>query len=286
VGANYTQQEEITVGTDQNKRIFYRSGTGKSRIEFGGRVSFFYRRKLYITHTLDLRYQNLQVTDSLTHLTNDYFYQNKPHMEFPGIAYSIQYDKRDNKGYPLKGTLVQGEMYKYGLSLFNDKNLNAAWITASVKKYFQLGYRWYFASQVKFKYTLTSHLPYYFQRGLGYDADYVRGYEYYIIDGQHYALIKSNLKYSLIKSKTYPVDFLKTTNFYMFHFAVYLNLFADGGYVYDHYYFEKNALSNQFVYSGGLGLDIVVFYDKVLRLEYAINKQLQDGFFIHFIQPI
>lgn len=285
VSANYTQQEEITVGTFENKRSFYRSGTGKSRVEFGGRLSFFYRKKLYFTHTVDLRYQNLQVNDSVTKLTNDYFYQNKPHMEFPGIAYAIRYDKRDNKGYPLKGTLVQGELHKYGISLLGNKNLNVAWVSAYTKNYFQLGYRWYFASMLKFKYTLTPDLPYYFQQGLGYE-NYVRGYEYYIIDGQHYGLFKSNIKYNLIKSKTRPIEFLKSTNFYMFHASVFLNLFFDAGYVHDDYYFLQNQLANQVVYSTGLGLDLVVFYDKVLRLEVALNKQNQTGFFIHFIQPI
>ncbi|HYG51864.1 MAG TPA: BamA/TamA family outer membrane protein, partial [Flavobacteriales bacterium] len=139
VGANYTQQEEITVGTVENKRIFYRSGTGKSRVEFGGRLGFFYRKRLYVTHTVDLRYQNLQVNDSVTRLTSDYFYQNKPHMEFPGMAYVFRYDKRDNKGYPLKGILVQAELHKYGISLIGDKNLNVAWVSAYTKNYFPLG---------------------------------------------------------------------------------------------------------------------------------------------------
>lgn len=285
IAANYTQQEEITVGTENNKRVFYRSGTGKSRTEFGGKLTFFYRKKLYITHTFDLRYQNLQITDSLTRLTNDYFYKNQPHMEFPGAAYTIRYDKRDNKGYPLKGLLFQGEFYKYGISFIGDKNLNVAYISSYIKNYFQLGYKWYFATQVKFKYTLTKNLPYYFQQGLGYD-NFVRGYEYYIIDGQHFGLFKSNLKYSLIKPKTYAIDALKSTNFYMFHYAVYLNLFFDAGYVSDAYYFQKNVLSNQFVYSAGVGLDLVTFYDKVIRFEYTINKKQQHGFFLHFVQPI
>jgi len=285
VSANYTQQEELTVGTENNKRLFYRSGTGKSRTEFGGKISFFYRKKLYITHTMDLRYQNLQINDSLTRFTNDYFFQNKPHMEFPGIAYTIRYDKRDNKGYPLKGVLLQAEFYKYGTSFIGDKNLNVTYISAYIKNYFRLYYKWYFASQVKFKYTLTKDLPYYFQQGLGYE-NFVRGYEYYIVDGQHFGLFKSNIKYNLIKPKTYPIDFLKSTNFYMFHYAVYLNLFFDAGYVTDNYYFQKNTLSNQLLYSGGIGLDVVTFYDKVVRFEYTLNKQLQHGFFIHFVQPI
>jgi hypothetical protein len=285
ITANYTQQEEITVATQDNKRVFYRSGTGKSRTEFGGKLTFFYRKKLYVTHTLDLRYQNLQITDSLTRFTNDYFYKNQPHMEFPGLSYAFRFDKRDNKGYPLNGVLLQAEFYKYGASLFDDKNLNVAYVSGYIKNYFRLYYKWYFATQIRYKYTLTKNLPYYFQQGLGYE-NFVRGYEYYIVDGQHFGLFKSNLKYNVIKPKTYAIDALKSTNFYMFHYAAYINLFFDAGYVSDKYYAEKNTLANQLIYSAGIGIDLVTFYDKVIRFEYTLNKQMQHGFFIHFVQPI
>ena len=206
-------------------------------------------------------------------------------MEFPGVSYAFRFDKRDNKGYALKGVLLQAEFYKFGLSIFDDKNLNVGFLSGYIKNYFQLHNRWYVATQLRFKYTLTKNLPYYFQQGLGYD-NFVRGYEYYIIDGQHFGLVKSNLKYTLIKPKTYPIRALKNTNFYMFHFATYVNLFFDAGYVDDKYYAQKNILSNQFIYSAGIGVDVVTFYDKVIRFEYTVNKQLQHGFFIHFVQPI
>lgn len=286
VGGNYTQQEEITVGTVDNERFFYRSGTGKSRIEWGGKLSFFYRKKLYVTHTLDLRYQNLQITDSLTKLTPGYFYENATHMEFPGISYTYRFDKRDNKGYPLKGMLVQGEFHKNGSSLFGYKNLNVAYITAYSKNYFVLAKRWFAASQLRLKYTLTRDLPYFFQQGLGYDNNFVRGYEYYIVDGQHNALVKTNLKFNILKPHTHAIKPLMRTNFYMFHYAAYLNVFFDAGYVWDKYYEAQNPKANNLLMGGGIGLDLVTFYDKVVRFEYSFNRNMEHGFFIHFVQPI
>jgi outer membrane protein assembly factor BamA len=285
VSANYTQQEEITVGTFNNKRFFYRSGTGRSRTELGGRIAFFYRKKLYVTHTVELRYQNLQITDSLTRLTNDYFFGNSPHCEFPGFSYVYRYDKRDNKGYPLKGMQVQGEFYKFGTSFFNEKNLNVAWVMAFTKNYWKLATRWFAATQLRFKYTMTKNLPYYFQQGLGYD-NFVRGYEYYVIDGQHFGLFKTNLKFNVVKPHTHALKPLAQTNFYMFHYAAYLNLFFDAGYVWDRYYDQVNPLSNKIIMGSGIGLDVVVFYDKVVRFEYAVNRNWQQGFYIHFVAPI
>jgi outer membrane protein assembly factor BamA len=238
-----------------------------------------------VTHTVELRYQNLQVNDSLTRLTNDYFFDNAPHTEFPGISYLYRYDKRDNKGYPLKGTLVQGEFHKNGLSLFDEKNMNVAWITAYSKNYFWLGHRWFAASQLRFKYTLTKNLPYFFQQGLGYE-NFVRGYEYYVIDGQHFGLLKTNLKFNILQPRTHAIKPLVRTNFYMFHYAAYLNVFFDAGYVWDKYYAQQNPLANTVVMGAGLGLDLVTFYDKVVRFEYSFNRNYEHGFFIHFVAPI
>lgn len=285
VSINYTQQEEITIGTADNKRLFYRSGTGRSRIEWGGKIQFFYRKKLYVTHTAELRYQNLQINDSLTRLTGDYFFANAPHTEYPGLSYIYRYDKRDNKGYPLRGVLLQGELHKNGLSFFDEKNLNVAWLAGYSKNYWQLSPRWFAATQFRFKYTLTQDLPYFFQQGLGYE-NFVRGYEYYVIDGQHFTLVKSNLKFNLVKPHTHAIKPLARTNFYMFHYAAYLNLFFDAGYVWDKYYAARNPLSNTVIAGAGLGLDLVTFYDKVMRLEYSFNLNYQHGFFIHFVAPI
>lgn len=285
VSAGYIQLGEITVGTENNKRVFFRSGHGRTREELFGRLGFTLRNKFYWSHYLELSYHNLQVVDSLTRFTNDYFFGNSPHAEFPGATYIVRYDKRDNKGYPLAGWLIHAEIQKNGIAITGNKNLNVLHGTAYARHYFPLGSRWHAAWQLKYKRTFTGNLPYYFQRALGYD-DFVRGFEYYVIDGQHFALMKSNLKYNLIKPRIYPIEFLSKTSLYKFHCASYINLYVDAGYAWDKLYATKNGLSNEILYSFGAGLDVVCYYDKVMRFEYTFNSLMQHGFFIHFVQPI
>jgi hypothetical protein len=62
---------------------------------------------------------------------------------------------------------------------------------------------------------------------------------------------------------------------------MFMNLHGDIGYVQDKFYSKNNPLSNTWQYGYGVGLDFVTYYDIVVRLEYSINKQLQNGFFIH-----
>lgn len=283
--AEYTQNHEITVATENNKRIFYTGETGDSRTIFTAGLRFNYRRKVFGRHHLELSYNSIHIKDTITRLTNDYLSENKTHMSFFSLHYFFRFDKRDNKGYPLKGYLLQADFYKKGLSLNFENNLNVTYFIATVKNYFELSKRFYYATQIKAKYMPSKFIPYYLQEGLGY-SNFVRGYEYFILDGQHFALIKTNLKYNLIKPREKKINWLENTNFSIFHFAVYLNLYADAGYVWDNYYSEKNTLNNEIIHGGGIGLDFVSFYDKVIRFEYSINRELKHGFFLHFIQPI
>jgi hypothetical protein len=67
--------------------------------------------------------------------------------------------------------------------------------------------------------------------------------------------------------------------------AVYLNAFTDQGYVADAVNGAANPLANQWQQGYGLGLDLVTSYDQVLRMEWAVNRLSETGFYLHFTQP-
>ena len=53
--------------------------------------------------------------------------------------------------------------------------------------------RFFLGSSFKGKWSSNGYQPYFAQRGFGFD-DYVRGYEYYVVDGQDFWLSKTVLK--------------------------------------------------------------------------------------------
>ncbi len=285
ISAFYVQNHEVTVGTVDNKRIFYTGDTGNSREELSVKLYGTYRRRLYNTHTLEMQFHRNSILDTIARLNPDYFLPGRTDMGYLSAHYSFRNDTRDNKGYPLTGTLRQVDLVKHGLGFGGSKDLNVFSATGTLNEYFRLSDRFYFAAQLKAKYTPTGHLPYYFQEGLGYSS-LIRGYEYYIVDGQHYGLFKSGLKWQVFGPRLHELKMLERTNFARVHYAFYLNLYVDAGYVYDRLTPHTNPLANQFLYGSGLGLDFVSFYDKVIRFEYSVNKELQHGFFLHFIKPI
>ena len=82
-----------------------------------------------------------------------------------------------------------------------------------------------------------------------------------------------------MKKRIYKTSVLKSEKFNEIPIAMYINFFADAGYVQDKYYNQNNYLSNQFQYAYGIGYDYVTYYDLVFRFEYAFNKLHESGLF-------
>ena len=174
------------------------------------------------------------------------------------------------------------------MGLMHKETLNTFYIRSSFRKYFTLSNNFFFASGLRAKLSNNDFQPFFVKQGLGFGNDYVRGYEYYVVDGISYIINKNNIKYQLIKPRIKNFKFIKNEKFSMIHYALYLNLFADFGYAYDYKPLNQlsNNLSNSLLYGYGIGLDVVTYYDKVLRLEYSFNKMAESGIFINFVAPI
>ena len=56
----------------------------------------------------------------------------------------------------------------------------------------------------------------------------------------------------------------------------------DRAYVNDPQYGEINPFGNRWLWGGGLGLDLVLHYDKVIQIQYSINHLKEKGLFLHF----
>ena len=89
----------------------------------------------------------------------------------------------------------------------------------------------------------------------------------------------------MIKPRTYRLEHIPLEAFRTFYIALYLDLYSDLGRVWDSRYAAQNFLSNRWINGNGLGLNLVTSYDQVLRLEYSVNAQAEQGIFLHFTQP-
>ena len=281
----YSRNHEIGYKSFDNELLFYKDKKQYTRQEQFARLNYTYRRVIFNSHSAEFRYNQTSVSDTILTLAPTYTNNNKSNLEYFSLNYLFVSDHRDYKPYPLKGWMFTLDATQVGLGILKDENFSFLKVESGIKYYNKFIGRWYGAYSVKAKWSTSDHQPYYVQRGLGY-SDYIRGYEYYVLDGNSYGLFKTNLKYQLLKPTTIDLNYMGNDRFDKLFFAFYLNAFYDAGYVKDNLYFADNKLNNSYQYGYGLGLDFVTYYDMVFRLEVARNKLGQTGFFFHYFAPI
>ncbi len=285
--AGYRNKRETGYITLNDKLVFAFVPEGLSSEKYFA-VKASYRNNIFTTHQLIAGLHRLSFSDSLLTLNPDYSYPGLEAPEFLSFYYKLKIDHRDIKYYPLKGWYFDVELSKSGLGFGFEKPVNTAWIKNTTRLYSQLASRWYSGVSFTGKVSSAAWQPYFLTEGLGYNRDYIRGYEYHVIDGKHMAVVRSNIKFALVPEQTRRFDFIPTPKFSQIHYALYLTAFADAGYVWQPQWIGQynNVLPRTFLAGAGLGVDLVTYYDKVVRFEYAVNKSGKSGIFIHFIAGI
>ena len=127
---------------------------------------------------------------------------------------------------------------------------------------------------------ISAEYPYFLTESLGYCENFVRGYEYYVVDGQGIGLFRSNLRVKAI-DKTLHSPIFRNSQFGTIPVQVYPKIFADAGYVSDDVFTSTNTPRNTLLYSAGIGMDITTYYDWVFRFEGAVNALGEFGLYLH-----
>jgi outer membrane protein assembly factor BamA len=283
-GFSYSRNHELTYATTNNVRDFYKDDSRYVREQIGFGLGYDIRPKLYDQYTIQFGYSKINVADTVASFNTDYLLNGKNEMQYLTIGYGIKRDKRNFKSYPTLGYYYDFNAVKNGLG-FLDKDLDQIYFISQIRKYWQLSDKLYLSGMAKIKYTAKDG-PYFLYGGLGYVNNLVRGYELYVINGEHYALTKTQMRYALVDNKIFKVKPLPFDKFNKVPLSIYIGAFFDTGFVDSKVNQTNNFLTNTTLYGGGFSLDFVSYYDMVLRLEYSINKLNEGGFFIHFVAPI
>jgi len=289
-GADIDLNHQVAISTVENKPWYYNGpDTYPKQLTYAyGEVLL--RPSIYVIHTFRLAYSHYYFQDTLLHQPG-FSLTFSNNQDFATVWYQYKNDHRDVQYYPLRGWYFDLEFNHCAPYSFTHNT----YVKSLFRKYFQLHNRWYYAFSVLGKLSLESQQPYYLQKGLGYNRDFVRGYEYYVVDGQHYLVFKTNVKFAILPERVEKMNFISSTKFNTIPLALYANIFADMGYVYAYrqqaYGFEDvyipfNSLQNTFMMGYGLGLDFTTYYDVVIRLEASMNLMGLPGLYIHFIAPI
>ena len=285
LGVYYTRNHEIAYTTINNKLVYIKDQEKYLRNEYYVFARISRRKGFHDYYNVFADYRQNNIADTVVLLNKDYFVNNSTQQQQITLGWNYRHDKRDYQTYALKGNVFELEIVEQGFGILENEPQILS-ITSAYRKYWELTPRWHFASSFRGRITGQRDAPYFNQRALGYGGELIRGYEYYVINGQNYFLFKSNLKFTLLPTKIINFRFLNTEKFNRIPNTFFINAFFDAGYVRDRQFGKNNSLSNSWQYGYGGGLDYLTYYDIVFRLEYSINRMGERGFFLHFSAPI
>lgn len=285
VGGGYIQKRELPFKTNyRDSLLFYPVDSAtKAKSEFVYKnwyatAGFIIRRGLFKKHTIAASYNYIKVADEVisNKYNPNYFKDSVSSKGVFDLIYTQQYANVNNSSYPLTGETWFFSVQKRGLGFSG--GVNVLTLEGGLSKYIDLGKNWYGNIYLNGKIKLPFDQAYINQRGLGYGENYLRGLEYYVIDGVATALVKTTFKKKLL-SFYIPFPFFPKL-LTRIPFTFFAKTYADLGYAYTQKKFETN-LNNRLLYSGGFGIDILTLYDINLRFEYSFNQLNENGLFLH-----
>jgi outer membrane protein assembly factor BamA len=283
-GIGFNQQDEVYIGTVNNSTVEYRPQDHPAQTRFGAFTKYTYRRKYYTQHSLRFEFYDYRVADSVAIVNSNYLGGGDTELSFFMLTYQFDYDVRDSKVYPLEGFRFNIKAEQFGLGIVQDFDYASFALTGMLMYHQKIVNRLYFYNATKARYSTEKTMPYLLNKALGYN-EYMRGYERYVIDGSDYVLSMYNLKFQIIRPSSYTVPFIKMKQFNKIHYALYFNVFADAGYVNNVFPNPTNTMVNTWQFSAGAGFDLVTYYDQVFRIDYAVNRYGEHGFFFHIETP-
>lgn len=280
----YDQNKQVSYETMENKQQFLKSeDILRTRHRFS--LNLYYRKSFFGTHSLEMGYNYNQVADTIQTLNPNYFLDNRQSQRYYYLSYSFTYDKRDVRAYAKRGYYFRGDVDQLGFTKVDDVHLTVFYLAFA--KYFTLGHNFYLAASSKAKMYTPYNVPYFNMQALGYDQNYVRGYDLYVVDGKSFFLQRATLRKKLFEKEVNLNRIVRFEQFSIIPVAIYLNAFYDVGYVNSPGPYPGNEyLGNEWLRGGGFGMDLVTYYDSVIRFEYSFNKMLQHNLFLAFVTDI
>lgn len=279
---SFARNRELNYLTFGNKQEFFRSPENNFLYQrFRAEGGLTYRPGHHLFHNARLRFEQNRVGNAIAKELNPNFYlKGRSIQRSFTFEYRFAYDRRDVRAYPIQGALFTAEVKKLGLGIFDDRD--GLTLQANYSIYTPLFRRWSTGVRMGGKLSLIRSLQAYNDyRAIGFSQNNLYGYELYIIDGLDMAIARPFLRFKFYEKawdfgKLMPLKAFRKMPIKMFFSAN-----SGFGYANDPFTRETNPFSNKFLWGGGLGLDIVLFYDKVIQIQYSFNHLWEKGLFLH-----
>ena len=278
----FADNKDIGYKTVDNRLLFQRfeNRVLLRRFRIGGGIS--YRKGIFQYHTAKINFHHNSIDDYvITELNDKYFLNGDTRQRLFYFSYNYTFDNRNFKPYPSKGQLLSVSFEKEGFGIFKERN--GMYLTASYAKYFPFTEKISLEAITKTRVALLRGTqPYNNYWAMGYEEDFLRGYEFYVIDGLDYFYLKSSLRFQIFNREINWGNLMLISQFRVMPFQIYLSLNNDIGIANDTQFTEYNSLGNRWLWGGGPGLDFVLYNDKIIKVQYSFNDLGENALFLHY----
>jgi outer membrane protein assembly factor BamA len=284
----YNLGGEVAVADYRSHVLSYTNSNNRQRFleqdeelpikRFSVSTALIHRQSVEKQEGFRVSYQREHVSDSVVMLNPEYYTNSLKERQYMRFELYKVINQRNNFGYPLLGSYFEAGL---GQTLFlQNSGSPFTSIRAKYVKYNKLANKLYYMAGAEGQLRLAGEHAFADNYALGFRS-YVRGYDLYIVGGQHYGLFKQGITRQLLDIKSIKLKFIDNPKFNNIPLAIYLNAFTDAGYVVDNVFKGTNTLTNRLLTGGGVGVHVVTFYDIVLRFEYALNREGDRGFYFN-----
>ena len=278
----FAQNRELNYATEDNKQAFWRSEDRFAYSRYKTEIGLNYRPGARNFHYAELSFNQNRIDPYVADSLNPGFFLNGRTLQrYFTLSYEFTSDYRDIRAYPLDGYFLRFRLFKDGLGIFKDRD--ALYLRSQYEKYWSFSPRWSVALLADSKLSIIrTQQPYNDNRALGFGRMYLPGYEYYIADGLDMLMARSVLRYRMLNTELKFGKWVPLPAYRNVPFKAYLALNSGWAYINDPFPTRiGNPMNNRPLWSAGLGLHLVFFFDKVFLIEYSTNHLLEKGLFLH-----
>lgn len=284
ISLNRNYSKSLNLYSTNNEVYFHKSDSSFLTNNYSASICYYYRQKIRLLHKFTFLFDFTEIDSSILELNPHYWGGDDTKRRSLSLTYDLIMDYRDNKQYANNG-------YYIYLSLSGNvsDDVSFKYISLKSETQFHKMYNLRLGSSFSHKLGVSfkNEKAYIFDRAIGYDNILLRGYEFYVADGQHYTTFSHSLKYSLIPRHLFKLGFLPfAPRFNTGFVSIYCKFFTDFGYSYNSYQSKNNSLSNRLLASAGFGLDLVTYYDITMSLDFSLNHMGKTGLFFSFKSPL
>lgn len=203
--------------------------------------------------------------------------------DYPSASLNTHLDSRDLFSYPSNGAYGDLNITQYG---FSNDYINFNRVSLDFRKYIPIiptdGYTIIFASRILNSISWGGNIPPYLKEKFG-SGNGIRGWNSKVFEGDNLLGLFAEFRFPIIKpafieGKDLPIiKKISILRKISYKYGLYVTLFYDAGGVWDK---ENNFLKTQFRSGYGIGLNAILPFNAIGRMDVAFSRQRSDRFHV------